>query len=326
MNARSAADPFRFHGGRLAAAAAHFDRARQPWVDLSTGICPWAYPVPDNDPAIWHRLPEPEELEQLEAAAAESFGVPDPDEVVAVPGSDIAIRLLGTIFSDRAAAMLTPIYSGHRATWPDAAEVTMDDAAHHDLLILANPNNPDGRKIAPQRLRELPGQLIVDEAFADTDPEISLLQDRAGAIVLRSFGKFFGLPGIRLGFVIADLPVAHQLRRLLGDWPVSGSAIAIGTSAYRDQTWQHHHRQRISRAANALDHMLEQAGLEIAGGTSLFRLATHDQASEIFEHLGQSGILVRPFATDERQLRFGLPASDADRDRLAKALQDWRQK
>jgi len=326
MIANAAADPFRFHGGRLAAAAARFLNAPTPWIDLSTGISPWAYPVPDMDQSVHCRLPEPEKLRRLEAAASHAFGVIDPAEVVAVPGSDIAIRLLAALFPGRRSAMLTPIFAGHRAAWPSAAEIAITDmiAGEYDQLILANPNNPDGRIVPPHRLRKLHGQLIVDEAFADTDPAISLLPGRGGAIVLRSFGKFFGLAGIRLGFVVADIPVAQRLRALLGDWPVSGMAIEIGLAAYQDQQWQNDHRTALNKAAVRLDEMLEPGGLAIVGGTSLFRLAAHDRAGELFEHLARSGILVRPFKADDRQLRFGLPANEAAWERLSDVLKNWQ--
>lgn len=324
MSVSPAANPFRFHGGRLAAAAARFDEAPTPWIDLSTGISPWAYPVPAMASSVLSRLPEPEELGRLEAVAASAFGVTNPAEVVAVPGSDIAIRLLGSLFPGKHSAMLKPIYSGHTAAWPDAAEISMAEADNYDLLILANPNNPDGRVIKPDRLRQLRGQLIVDEAFADTDPVVSLLPERGNAIVLRSFGKFFGLAGIRLGFVVADLHVVQRLRVLLGDWPVSGIAMATGLAAYQDGHWQDKQRMRLRGAVVRLDGLLNGAGLKVAGGTTLFRLTIHDKSSEIFEYLGQSGILVRPFEGDDQQLRFGLPANEEAWNRLTDALNYWR--
>jgi cobalamin biosynthetic protein CobC len=324
MNISPATDPFRFHGGRLAAAAARFDRAPQPWIDLSTGISPWAYPVPEMGQAAWCRLPEPEELERLEAAAAETFGVENPAEIVAVPGSDMAIRLLGTLFAEQRSAMLTPIYSGHKAAWPEAAEISLEAAAEYDLIVLANPNNPDGRIVQPEHLRALQGQVIVDEAFADVAPVVSLLPERGNAIVLRSFGKFYGLAGVRLGFVIADIAVAERLRVMLGDWPVSGIAVTVGLAAYQDLQWQDNQRHRLQEAADRLDKLLEKSGLDIIGGTSLFRLASHDKARELFEILGQSGILVRPFSDTATQLRFGLPACEGEWTRLEDALSQWR--
>ncbi len=321
----AATDPFRFHGGRLAAAAARFDSAPQPWIDLSTGISPWAYPVPEMGQAAWSRLPEPEELERLEAAAAQTFGVDNPAEIVAVPGSDMAIRLLGTLFAEQRSAMLTPIYSGHKAAWPDATEIGLEAAAEYDLIVLANPNNPDGRIVSPEHLRTLPGQVIVDEAFADTAPLASLLPERGDAIVLRSFGKFYGLAGVRLGFVIADSVVAERLRTMLGDWPVSGIAVTVGLAAYQDQQWQDNQRRHLQEAADRLDKLLEKSDLDIIGGTSLFRLTSHDKARELFVILGQSGILVRPFSDIATQLRFGLPASEGEWTRLEDALSQWRE-
>lgn len=321
----AASDPFRFHGGRLAAAAARFDRAPRPWIDLSTGISPWPYPVPAMGQTTWSRLPEPEGLERLEAAAARTFGVDNPAEIVAVPGTDMAIRLLGSLFSEQRSAMLTPIYSGHKAAWSEATEIGINEATEYDLIVLANPNNPDGRIVPPEGLRALPGQVIVDEAFADTAPLVSLLPERGNAIVLRSFGKFYGLAGIRLGFVIADIKVVERLRVMLGDWPVSGIAMAVGLAAYQDQQWQDNQRRRLQDAADRLDKLLVKFRLDIVGGTSLFRLTSHDKARELFEILGQSGILVRPFSDPATQLRFGLPASEAEWARLENALSQWRE-
>lgn len=309
------------HGGRLSAAAKYFPQAPGPWIDLSTGISPWSYHVEKTDLS---RLPEPESLARLEAAAAATFVAPDPAEVVAVPGSDLAIRLLPLLLGKQDARYLPPIYSGHRSAWPDARAVTpgaMDDA---ELLILANPNNPDGRIIAPEALRVLPGQLIVDEAFADAMPGISLAPNRGGAIVLRSFGKFFGLAGLRLGFVLADRPLAAPLRALLGDWPVSAPAIGIATAAYEDRDWQAAQRARLKDASGRLDGLLRSAGLEIVGGTPLFRLARTRAAPGLFGHLARAGILVRPFADDPGALRFGLPGGEPQWQRLGEALANWR--
>ncbi|MEP2102018.1 MAG: threonine-phosphate decarboxylase [Parasphingorhabdus sp.] len=325
MSKSPATDPFRFHGGRLAAAALHFADAPKPWIDLSTGISPWAYPVPELGLDAWRRLPEPEQIADLELAAARVFGLNNTAEIVAVPGSDMAIRMLGALFANQRGAMLTPIYSGHKAAWPNASEITIEEAAGHDLIILANPNNPDGRIVSPDHLGAFPGQVIVDEAFADTAPATSILPERGDAIVLRSFGKFYGLAGIRLGFVIADTAVAERLRAMLGDWPISGIAATVGLAAYQDQQWQEVQRHRLQEAAERLDRLFEKSEIEIVGGTSLFRLISHDNARELFEILGQSGILVRPFSDDASRLRFGLPGGEDEWRRLDYALSQWRE-
>ena len=311
------------HGGRLCAAARHFPDAAGPWIDLSTGISPWAYPVDQSDLSAWSRLPEPESLQTLETVAAAAFGAPDPAEVVAVPGSDLAIRLLPLLLGAAQAHFLPPIYSGHRAAWAGALPLSPESMEEAELLLLANPNNPDGRVIDPEALRALPGRIIVDEAFADAIPGISLASNRCGAIVLRSFGKFFGLAGLRLGFVIADAPFATRLRALLGDWPVSAPAIGIATAAYQDKDWQRAQRQRLTYACHRLDTILDAAGLDIAGGTPLFRFTRTSVAADLFCHLAEAGILVRPFTYDPAALRFGLPGEEPQWQRLEQALSTW---
>lgn len=311
------------HGGRLGAAARYFPEAPEPWIDLSTGISPWPYPFEIQPNDYFIRLPEPEALARLEAAAAAAFGAPDTLEVVAVPGSDLAIRLLPHLLGKQDIQYLAPLYSGHRAAWPEARPVTPGAMDEAEALILANPNNPDGRIIYPEDLRALPGQLIVDEAFADAMPGISLVPNRWGAIVLRSFGKFYGMAGLRLGFVIADRPVASRMRALLGDWPVSAPAIAIATAAYEDEDWQAAQRQRLTLACHRLDVLLRSAGLDVGGGTFLFRHARSDEALALFQHLARAGILVRPFDDDPTALRFGLPGEELQWRRLEDALFNW---
>ncbi len=314
------------HGGRLAAAARLFGGAIADWVDLSTGISPHPYPL-DWGNIDHRRLPEPESLAALEAAAAAAFGVAEPETVVAVPGTDLALRLLPRLGPAKRPAILMPAYGGYAEAWPGARHVRLAEveagAFDGDLLILGNPNNPDGRILPPARLRGLGVRLIVDEAFADAHPEASLLADRAGAIVLRSFGKFFGLAGVRLGFVLADPPLCTRVRALIGGWPVSAAAIAAGRAAYADLGWQVTQRRRLAEAAARLDGLLARAGLVVLGGTSLFRLARHPNAEALFTSLARAGILVRPFADRPDLLRLGIPGSEHAWDRLAAALAMW---
>ncbi|WP_421849889.1 aminotransferase class I/II-fold pyridoxal phosphate-dependent enzyme [Novosphingobium sp.] len=313
-----------WHGGQTTAAAELYPAAPRPWLDLSTGISPWAWPLPAIEPQTWQSLPLQSALEQLEFAAARVFGVDDARQIAAVPGSDIAIRLLARLLPAEGEAIIGQSYSGYRAAWPGARVLSFEEARGSDLLVCANPNNPDGAVIEPQGLRELRSIRIIDEAFADAMPEVSILPDRGGAIVLRSFGKFFGLAGVRLGFVIADEPVIRGLRHLLGDWPISGPAIAIGTAAYRDLAWQDLQRQRLQQGSARLAALLSRHGLEDAGGTANFRLCDEADAAGLFSHFCRDGILVRPFADRPGQLRLGIPGTDADWARLAQSLQTWR--
>ncbi|MBF0305846.1 MAG: aminotransferase class I/II-fold pyridoxal phosphate-dependent enzyme [Alphaproteobacteria bacterium] len=170
------------------------------------------------------------------------------------------------------------------------------------------------------------GLLVVDEAFADVAPEVSVAgRVGPGMVVLRSFGKFFGLAGLRLGFAIAPPPLALALRDMMGPWAVAGPAIAIGTRALADRKWMAVTRNRLAREALALDGLLGAAGMTVLGGTPLFRLVSAGRAWALYEYLGERGILVRPFAVSPRWLRFGLPPGAEGRDRLKRALDQWRE-
>jgi cobalamin biosynthetic protein CobC len=332
--AATALDVFRLHGGNVEAARTLFPEVRSAWIDLSTGISPWVYPHERIEETAFTRLPDPEAIAELERAAAHSFGVADASCVIASPGSDLALRLLGPMYSGRRIGVVRPGYSGHLLAWGEMPVTAMsaDDleaaAQAHDVIVLANPNNPDGRVLPRERLLAVrsalaarTGMLIVDEAFADVLPEHSVCSSTcAGLIVFRSFGKFFGLAGLRLGFVVAAQPEQRRFRQALGDWPVCGPAVTIGTAAYRDLDWQMAQRARLRSAAERLDALLTRAGFTIAGGTTLFRLARCSDADAAFHHLVSHGILTRPFTSDPTLLRVGLPADETHWARLADAL------
>jgi len=317
-----------WHGGGLDAARRHFGDG--PWIDLSTGINPHAWPDASAVYVDWQRLPEREALTELEGAAAACFGV-HPRHVCAVPGTEIGLRLVGWIVGGPA-RYVSPSYRTHGEMMPTATPITIEQAMVSDAtLILANPNNPDGRVLPRAALLALVARrregawLLLDEAFADADPAISIadkIDDAHPLAVFRSFGKFFGLAGVRLGFVLAPTPVVAALRDMLGAWPVSAAAIAIGTAAYRDAAWIEAVRQRLEVDASALDRMLATAGLRAIGGCPLFRLIETEAAPMLFERLARRAILTRPFADTPRWLRIGLPADDAAMDRLGRALSD----
>jgi cobalamin biosynthetic protein CobC len=231
-------------------------------------------------------------------------------------------------------AIPTPTYGEHARNWAasgwavESIDGLADVADRHAIVVLANPNNPDGRRIAPEALLALAdrlaarrGLLVVDEAFADLTPRLSLAAaaGRPGLVILRSFGKFFGLGGLRLGFALGPAALIVDLADALGPWAVSGPALQIGAAALTDAAWIAATGQRLARAAARLDSLLTAAGLSIVGGTDLFRLATHPDAPALFERLGRNGILVRDFPERSTWLRFGIPA-DRDFDRLAQAL------
>jgi cobalamin biosynthetic protein CobC len=325
---------FHRHGGRLADAKAAFASAPAPWIDLSTGInpCPWSGPRADT--AALGRLPDPEETAALEAAAARAFGLADLGRVAAVPGAEAGLRLLPRLTGARRVAIVSPTYGGHAEAWRGAGSAVREVAWGADLsdaeaLVIVNPNNPDGRAIPADELKPLAmgdRWVIVDESFVEVAPALSVAAAAGGRlVVLRSFGKFYGLAGVRLGFVVADPVVIAQVRAAFGDWPVCADAIAVGRAAYADGDWADRARARLDGDASRLDELLGRAGFKAEGGTSLFRLVSSPRAGQWFTRLAEAGLLARPFAEHRDWLRFGLPGDEAGWARLRAVLEEGAQ-
>lgn len=320
--------PWTWHGGGLEAARRHFGGSEAEWLDLSTGINPLPWPGSASIDIDWSRLPEPEALARLETAAAAVFGV-DPRHISAVPGTEIGLRLAGRLIGGDA-CHVAPTYRTHGEMFAESEAIDLSQAPRREgSLIIANPNNPDGRILPPTELHALlesrgpAGWLLIDEAFADCAPAISLaprVREDARLLVFRSFGKFFGLAGVRLGFVLGPEAFLTELRAMLGAWPLSAAAIAIGTAAYADSDWANATRHRLQSAATELDALLVRHGLEPKGDCPLFRLVGTPHAQALFERLARAAILTRPFADRPDWLRFGLPADAAAMARLDRAL------
>ena len=319
------------HGGDLAAARRRFAGAPEPFIDLSTGINPVPWPVPGLPGEALARLPGQDALDRLASAAARLYGAPDASFVVAAPGTQILLPLVAGLVPPGRAAVFGPTYAEHaRAARLAGHAVTevecLDHFAGADLAVVVSPNNPDGRIVPRTDLLALAGRtglLVVDEAFMDVGPDGATLAGNVaagGIVVLRSFGKFFGLAGLRLGFALAAPDIAAVLRVRLGPWAVSGPALAIGTVALTDGDWIAATHARLAADAERLDGMLAAAGLAVAGGTALFRLVVTPGAASLYERLGRRGILIRRFAERPDWLRFGLPGDEAAWRRLSAAL------
>lgn len=322
------------HGGRLQLARRLFSSAPEPFIDLSTGINPLPYPISPLPPTAWTRLPEPEDIAAIEKAAAKAYGAPDSAMVAATPGTQLLISLLPRLFPQASVAILSPTYSEYARAFAAAGsqilEVrTLAALADAPAAVLCNPNNPDGRRFEAAALLELlrgrkaGGLVIVDESFADLEDEgLSLAPTLPlpGVVVLRSLSKSYGLGGLRLGFALASPDLAASFRAALGPWPISGPAIGIGLRALSDRSWLEATRERLRADVTRLDALLQQAGLTSLGGTLLFRLVESVDAPALFTRLGQAGILVRRFDDRCDWLRFGIPGSDAEWQRLADAL------
>lgn len=326
---------FAYHGGGLDAATKIFADAPKPWIDLSTGLNPWPYPFRPPLAESFARLPEASALATLEWAAAQAFAMHGEAAIVAAPGTQALLQLLPRQYGARKVAQLDFTYSEHRRCWSAAGAAvatvsSLDELAAAEIAVIVNPNNPDGRRLdagelwrfAAQRGRE--GKIsIIDEAFVDLlGPQASLAPrpPLPGLIILRSFGKIFGLAGLRLGFAIGEPELIEHLRGGLGPWQVSGPAISIGVQAYRDHAWRIDAAARLKAVGERLDDILWRGGLELIGATPLFRLVRSPEAAAVFDHLCRAGILTRPFAERPEWLRFGIPGDEAALERLAAAL------
>ena len=322
------------HGGAVDAMRIRFPGAPEPWVDLSTGINPWPWPAGSGLLQGLNRLPTRTEHKRCANAMAAAFGAPE-DSVVVAPGSELLIRLLPSVIKPQRVAILSPSYGDHARTWRGAGcEVIetpdpLTQAGAADAVVVCNPNNPDGRRFDPsslaaarRRLRARGGWLIVDEAFADLDPGLSMAPQAGeeNLLVLRSMGKFYGLPGMRLGALLAPGPIRRLMTERLGWWGVSSPALAAGAAAYSDRTWQRETRRRLTAARERLDRLLAERACDVIGGTDLFRYVKVPDAEQCWRRLAELGLYVRRFPWTSRHLRIGLPADADAESRLLDAL------
>ena len=320
------------HGGRLRKAALDYGIAEADWLDLSSGLAPWPFPVPDIPLRAWARLPETDD--GLEQAACDYYGAA---QVLPVAGSQMAIQLLPRLRRAGKVGVLSPCYAEHAEAWRRSGYIVREVLEQEveffldslDVLVVVNPNNPTGMSLTPARLldwharlAQRGGWLVVDEAFMDNTPHLSLASHthQVGLIVLRSFGKFFGLAGVRLGFVLAERKLLRLLAEQVGPWAVSGPTRVLGQACLQDT--EAHTRQRIrsEEASERLARLLERYGFKPQGGCALFQWLITEHAPALHEFMARRGILLRIFIHNS-SLRFGLPANAAEEARLEQALQ-----
>lgn len=327
------------HGGRIKAAAEKYDITEKDWLDLSTGLNPNGWPVGDIPASVWQFLPEEED--GLQTAANQYYNC---EYCLPVAGSQSAIQSLPTLRTCSKVGIISPTYAEHEHNWKQAGHDVIQIAADNverylgqlDVLVVINPNNPTGKIFSietllawHQQLSIKGGWLIVDEAFMDIMPENSLVSSgiKPGLIILRSIGKFFGIAGIRCGFVITDKELLQRLYEKLGPWSLTGQTRYIAKRVLSDKEWQIKERENLNRAGNKLYKVLSEHGLIPTGGTVLFQWLEHSKAKEIYEACANKGMLIRFF---EKQtvmnkivmpsLRFGLPANQAQWDKLENIL------
>jgi len=321
------------HGGNLRDATLRFGRS--DWLDLSTGVNPQWYPAPALADHAWHRLPEHDPA--LEQAAQAFYGAP---QMLAVAGTQAAIQALPRLRSPARVAVAAPSYAEHAHHWAQHGhstrqvpyaelETTIDSS---DVVVICNPNNPTGATVPralllawAERLATRGGWLVVDEAFADTDSANSVAahSGQSGLIVLRSIGKFFGLAGIRLGFVAAHPALLQALGDMLGPWSVSGPAQQIARAALHDTAWQDSTRERLLAQGARLRQLLSAHGIQ-SSGPALFQWWSEDKPEQFWQHMAERGIWVRLFRHAARGIRLGLPPDETGWQRLKTALQEWQ--
>lgn len=323
--------PIHQHGGQLRQAAQHYQIPLEQWLDLSTGISPHTYPLVKLPLDCWQRLPECND--GLEIAAVNYYGS---EILLPVSGSQEAIQRLPLLRQKSKVGIVSPAYHSHAHAWqklghqvveisPDAVEESLDSL---DVLIVVNPSNPTACYYQSEQLKQWHQQLqsrkawlIVDEAFMDSTPELSLIEEQPqeGLIVLRSIGKFFGLAGIRLGFVWANEAILQSLVDLQDDWSVSHPARYIGKLALANQAWQKQQREILKAEGERLAELLQISYQQTVTSTPLFSYINLPQAAKEHQRLAQKGILTRLF-TQPSALRFGLPCSEQAWQRLERVL------
>jgi cobalamin biosynthetic protein CobC len=322
------------HGGRLRQAALDYGIAEADWLDLSTGLAPWPFAVPQIPLRAWARLPETDD--GLEQAACEYYGAA---QVLPVAGSQMAIQLLPRLRRAGKVGVLSPCYAEHAQAWRRNGYIVREVLEEEvdffidslDVLVVVNPNNPTGLSVDPDRLldwharlAQRGGWLVVDEAFMDNTPALSLapFANRVGLIVLRSFGKFFGLAGVRLGFVLAERKLLKLLAEQVGPWAISGPTRVLGQACLLDTEAQARQRIRTQQASERLAILLERFGFEPHGGCALFQWLIADDAEQLHQFMARRGILLRLFVHNS-SVRFGLPADEADWARLTQAFEAY---
>ncbi len=280
---------------------------RHNWIDLSTGINPVAYPLGDLPPDAWTALPDQSAARALTDCAGSFWQIPQGAAILATPGASAPIAMIPSLRAAGRVHICTPTYNEHAAAFSAAGWSTAADPRDADAQVVVHPNNPDGRFFSTSELHA--PLRIIDESFCDITPEASLIALAAtpGTLVLKSFGKFWGLAGLRLGFVIGDPELVDTLSQMLGPWPVAGPALDIGARALADPGWADSTRARLTADTARLDALVTNAGADLVGGTTLFRLYDVPDALAWQDRLARHHIWSRVFPYNPRWLRLGLP-------------------
>lgn len=297
----------RDHGGGLDAAIKQWGGSRSDWLDLSTGINPVPYPLPAFAEHSWTALPDKAAQQALLDAARDFWNVPDQADILAAPGASSLIARMPMLFERGNVDIPKPTYNEHAAAF---AAQGWEEGETGSVRVLVHPNNPTGQLWSTDDLTA--PTMVIDESFCDVTPESSLISEagKPGRIILKSFGKFWGLAGLRLGFIIAEPKVIAKMKDMIGPWAVSGPALDVATRALRDQEWALRTRAQLKADTAGLDELMAKAGAEIEGGCDLFRLYKVDDARTWHDRFARHKVLTRIFPYSETYIRLGLPPRD----------------
>jgi cobalamin biosynthetic protein CobC len=319
------------HGGQLQQIANKYQIPADNWLDLSTGIAPFSYPIPAIPPALWRQLPQKNEA--LMQAAKKYYRC---EQLLVTNGSQSIIKALPALwhaFNRQSTTVYLPQrgYKEHAHAWETAGYQlhfyqdnlpAIDLLDENSILVIINPNNPTGKVFSREtimcyqkKIKKLNGLLVVDEAFIDVlNPEDSIASDvnDQHTLVLRSFGKFFGLAGIRIGFLVANSYWCEIFSEHMGPWQVNGPAQFIAEQALADEPWQQIQKRRLKECRQQQQYfLLEIFGPDIItniGGSDLFLTMSFHQphwAAKCYHLLCQQGLYVR-LSDEQDTLRFGI--------------------
>lgn len=323
------------HGGDLSKAVHSYAIEKWKWMDLSTGVNPNGYAIERLPQACFEKLPDGEELMALAEAARWAYKVPDKQGLIAAPGSEFLIQAIPGTRQRAKVAILSPTFSSHVTSWQRYGHDvrllrSLDQITDETVVVIVNPNNPDGRVSKQGALKKLAGELasrggilVIDEAFVDVMPEVSFvpLEPMDNVIILRSIGKFFGLAGVRLGFAVGPNRLLDPLRQSLGAWAVSGPAIAIGTQILNDTDWQEQTRSVLRLQAEQHLELYKSYNVKVVGGTQLFQLIEFDDARKVHHELAKRAVWTRLFDYNVKWLRVGLCKTKTDLHQFADRLE-----
>ena len=321
------------HGGDIVSASQKHNIPIDKWLDLSTGINPCGYPIPAVHDHFFRSMPY--QSRAFSKAVSSYYGF---ENFLATNGSQQVIQVLPSLLEPMSVLLPEFGYQEHRHAWmlngnyiesypafdPCTAKKTIEKKLSEKKpfhLVIINPNNPTGMCFDPSQLALWADQLskgaklIIDEAFIDAVPQHSVLVNSfsENMLVLRSFGKFFGLAGLRLGFTFASPDIINTLKQKVGIWDVNGPAQAIATEALCDNLWISNSLSEIQLNAeknrDLFSLLFNELPVYWQVHQPLFSSYRLDKvvAENLYEYFGSQGVLLRlvNFCETTSLLRIG---------------------